>query len=249
MSGLGRREFVALLGAAAAGWPLSALAQNFERVKRIGVLMGTNDSPSDPLGLPLFRAFVDRLQQLGWTDGQNVQIASRWASGDATKFRVLAQDLADLKPHVIVAQSNLAVTALQQTDKHIPIVFVQVSDPIGRSFVAQQGIGALLVAQEPSYNRWHEHIVALAARHRMPAMYASRIYALAGGLMTYDASVPDSMRQVGVYVGRILNGEKPADMPVVQPTKFELVINLKTAKALGINVPPILLARADEVIE
>jgi putative tryptophan/tyrosine transport system substrate-binding protein len=114
---------------------------------------------------------------------------------------------------------------------------------------AQQGIGALLVAQEPSYNRWHEHIVALAARHRMPAMYASRIYALAGGLMTYDASVPDSMRQVGVYVGRILNGEKPADMPVVQPTKFELVINLKTAKALGINVPPILLARADEVIE
>jgi putative tryptophan/tyrosine transport system substrate-binding protein len=113
----------------------------------------------------------------------------------------------------------------------------------------QRGIGALLVAQEPSYNRWHEHIVALAARHKMPSMYASRIYAVAGGLMTYDASVPDSMRQVGVYVGRILKGEKPADMPVVQPTKFELVINLKTAKALGLEIPDKLLALADEVIE
>jgi putative ABC transport system substrate-binding protein len=113
----------------------------------------------------------------------------------------------------------------------------------------QQGVGALLVAQEPSYNRWHEHIVALAERHKLPAMYASRIYAVAGGLMTYDASVFDSMRQVGVYVGRVLKGEKPADMPIVQPTKFELVINLKTAKALGLEVPDRLLARADEVIE
>src|SRR5262245_2081110 len=113
----------------------------------------------------------------------------------------------------------------------------------------QRGVGALLVAQEPSYNPWHEHIVTLPSRHKMPAMYASRIYAVAGGLMTYDASVLDSMRQVGLYVGRIIKGEKPADMPVVQPTKFELVINLKTARALGLEVPPTLLARADEVIE
>jgi len=113
----------------------------------------------------------------------------------------------------------------------------------------ERGVGALLVAQEPSYNRWHEHIVVLAARHKMPAMYASRIYAVAGGLMTYDASVLDSMRQVGVYVGRVLKGEKPADMPVVQPTKFDLVINLKTAKALGLQIPDKLLALADEVIE
>ena len=112
-----------------------------------------------------------------------------------------------------------------------------------------QGIGALLVAQEPSYNRWHEHIVALAARHTMPAMYASRIYAVAGGLMTYDASVPDSIRQVGVYVGRILNGEKPAELPILRAVKFEFIINLQTAKTIGLEVPPTLLARADEVIE
>jgi len=115
--------------------------------------------------------------------------------------------------------------------------------------MVQRGIGALLVAQEPSYNRWHEHIVTLAARHKMPAMYASRIYAVDGGLMTYDASVFDSMRQVGVYVGRILNGAKPADLPVQQPTKFEMVINAQTARMLGLTVPPTLLARADEVIE
>src|SRR5262245_38470536 len=129
-----RREFITLLGGAAAAWPLGTLAENSEQMKRIGVLMGTSDTPSDPLGLPLLRAFVDRLQQLGWTDGRNVQIASRWAGGDAAKFSILAKDLSDLKPHVILAQSNLAVTALQRTDKHTPVVFVQVSDPIGRGF-------------------------------------------------------------------------------------------------------------------
>jgi ABC-type uncharacterized transport system substrate-binding protein len=113
----------------------------------------------------------------------------------------------------------------------------------------QRGVGALLLASEPSYNRWHEHIVALATSHKIPAMYANRIYAVAGGLMSYDASVRDSWRQVGFYVGRILKGEKSADMPVLQPTKFDFVINLKTAKALGLEIPPMLLARANEVIE
>jgi putative ABC transport system substrate-binding protein len=131
------------------------------------------------------------------------------------------------------------------------ILEASTKDELDAAFAStvQRGVGALLVASEPSYNRWHEHIVMLAIRHKMPAMYASRIYADAGGLMTYDASVLDSWLQVGVYVGRILKGEKPADMPVVQPTKFELVINLKTARALGLEVPARLIARADEVIE
>ena len=136
---------------------------------------------------------------------------------------------------------ELSLNVLEaSTESELDLVFASTS---------QHPVDALLVAQEPTYNRWYEHIVSLAERHKIPAMYASHIYAEAGGLMTYDASVSDSMRQVGVYVGRILKGENPADMPIVQPTKFELAINLKTAKALGLTVPPSLLVAADEVIE
>jgi putative ABC transport system substrate-binding protein len=119
----------------------------------------------------------------------------------------------------------------------------------GFASLAQLGVGGLLVAQEPTYMRWRDQITALAARYAIPATYGQREYPAAGGLMSYDASVADSFRWVGVYVGRILKGEKPADLPVIQPTKFELVLNLKTAKALGLTVPDQLLALADEVIE
>ena len=136
---------------------------------------------------------------------------------------------------------GLALRVLKATtESELDSVFVS---------LAQLGVGAMLVAQEPSYLRWREHITALAAHYAIPASYAQRDYAAAGGLMSYDASVADSFRQVGVYVGRILKGERPADLPVMQPTKFELVLNLGTAKTLGLDVPAKLLALADEVIE
>ena len=168
----------------------------------------------------------------------------------APKVQVIGLLVNPLNPRTerLVQQMREAMRSLGLS---LNVLEARSEDELDRAFesTVQRGMGALLVAQEPSYDRWHEHIVALAARHEMPSIYANRIYAAAGGLMTYDASVSDSMRQVGVYIGRILKGEKPADMPVVQPTKFDLVINLNTAKALGLEIPPTLLARADEVIE
>jgi len=332
-----RREFISLLGGAVIAWPLGTLAQNSERMKRIAVLMGTSDSLSDPLGLPLLRAFVNRLQQLGWTDGENVQIAYRWAGGDVAKFRIFAKDLADLKPHVILAQSNLAVSALQQTDTHTPIVFVQVSDPIGRGFVAtlarpggnttgfsnfeesmggkwleklkeiapkiaraalifngstsphiaagfylraaedaarRSGVQTVIIqvddaaeiersigrfAEEPdgglivlpdAFTLVHaDRIVSVAARFRVPAIYPFRTFAAAGGLLIYGINTRDQFISAASYVDRVLKGALPTELPVQAPTKFELIVNLKTAKALGLSVPLQLQQLADEVIE
>jgi putative ABC transport system substrate-binding protein len=152
------------------------------------------------------------------------------------------------RSELVVQQMEEAAGAL---GFRLHLVKAATEGELGNAFASfvQLGVGALLVAQEPSYNRWRGQIIALASDYAIPTMYAIRDYPVAGGLMSYDASTIDQMRQVGVYVGRILKGDKPGDLPVVQPTKFELVINLKTARALGLTVPLTLQAAADEVIE
>jgi putative ABC transport system substrate-binding protein len=329
---MSRREFITLLGGAAAVWPRAARAQQPERMKRIGVLM--NAAADDPEGQARLAAFVQGLRELGWTDGRNVQIDYRWGAGDADRFRRYAAELLVFAPDVILAGGGPAMAALQQATRDVPIVFALVSDPVGSGYVASLarpggnatgfastefgisgkwlellkemaprvtrvavfrdastalGIGqlgaiqsaapafgmelspidvrdageieravatfargsnnGLVVAAGPLASLHRELIITLAARHRLPAVYPSRFFVTGGGLISYG---PDSIaphRRAAGYVDRILKGEKPADLPVQAPTKIELAINLKTAKALGIEVPPSLLARADEVIE
>ena len=330
MFDLRRREFIALLGGAAAAWPLAARAQQAERMQRIGVLM--NLAADDAEGQGRVAAFQQALQQLGWTDGRNVRIDYRWAAGDAGRFHRYAEELLALAPDVILASATPSVQALQQATRTVPIVFANVGDPVGLGFVDslarpggnatgftpwEFGFGAkwlellkeiaprvtrvavlrdltigpaflsAIQAVAPSFNvelsvvgvrdaseiersvtafarssnggmivtastsaLVHRNLITmLAARHRLPAVYAFRYMVTAGGLISYGPDPIDLFRRAAGYVDRILKGEKPADLPVQAPTKYELVINLKTAKALGLEVPPMLLARADEVIE
>jgi putative ABC transport system substrate-binding protein len=327
-----RREFVTLIGGAAL-WPLTAQGQQPERMRRIGVLPGGGDT-DDPRSQPNISAFLQALQQLGWADGRNVKIDSRWPAGDADKARKYAAELVALAPEVIVTISSTNMTALLQTTRTVPIVFVAVADPVGAGYVdslsrpggnatgfllfdyslstkwlellkevapgvkragvlrdptissgpaqfgviqaaapslrvevspvnvhdaseiergvtafARSGNGGLIVTGSPLSLVHREVIIALSARHKLPAMYFLRQFVTDGGLISYGPNVPDQARRAAGYVDRILKGEKPADLPVQAPTKYELVINLKTAKALGLEVPPTLLARADEVIE
>ena len=325
-----RREFITLLGGAAA-WPLAARAQQGKPMRRIGVLM--NLAIDDSEGQTRITAFVQGLQQLDWSVGSNLRIDYRWGAGDAERFRRYAAELVALAPDVILA-SGATVTALQQVTRTIPIVFAQVTDPVGLGVVeslarpgsnatgftpsefgisakwlellkevapgvtraavlrdpivtagpaqlaAIQGVapsfgvelkpvdirdrsaieralasfarspnGGLIVTVTPAAAVHRHLIITLAARHRLPAVYGYRYFVMDGGLISYGPDTIDQYRRAAGYVDRILKGEKPADLPVQAPTKYELVINLKTAKALGLTVPDSLLARADEVIE
>jgi len=328
---LKRREFFMLLGGAAA-WPLAVHAQQGERMRRIGVLM--NLAPEDSESQRRLTAFVQGLQELGWTDGRNVRIETRWGAGDPDRIRSQIAQLLSFSPDVMLASGDSTLQPLRVASRTLPIVFVIVPDPVGAGIVEslarpggnstgftnieygtsvkwlellkqvapgvqkvavlrdpdlRSGIGqwGAIQAVAPSFNVelrpidvrdaaeteravgglagstnvglivatsavaiFHRNrIIALAARHKLPAIYAYRIFADEGGLISYGPDLVDQYRQAAHYVDRILNGEKPADLPVQAPTKYELVINLKTAKALGLDMPPMLLARADEVIE
>jgi putative tryptophan/tyrosine transport system substrate-binding protein len=329
-----RREFITLLGGAAAvAWPLAARAQQPERVRRIGVLMAS--AADDSESQARIAAFLQGLQQLGWADGRNVRIDTRWATTDADDIRRHAAELAALAPDVLVAATGTVTAApLLQATRTVPIVFVQVIDPVGAGFVVSlarpggnatgftiyeygmsgkwlellkeiaprmaraavlrdpaiaSGIGQFAAAQAvaPSLGvelspvdvrdageidravtafarspngglivtasalatRHRDLIIALAARHRLPAVYSYRYMVVAGGLVSYGPDSLDQSRRAAGYVDRILKGEKPSDLPVQAPTKYALVINLKTANALGLDIPTTVLSRADEVIE
>jgi putative tryptophan/tyrosine transport system substrate-binding protein len=328
-----RREFIALLGGAAAAWPLAARAQQGERLRRIGVLVAA--TPDDPEYERRMAAFRQALALSGWTDGRNVQIDTRWATTDAEQVRKQALELAALAPDVILAASGTATVApLLQATRTVPIVFVVVIDPVGAGFVANlarpggnatgflmfeyglsgkwlerlkqtapglkrvavlrdptiaSGIGqfgaiqsaapslgleaipvnvrdegdlerditalarspngGMIVTSSPEASRHRHLIIALAARHGLPAIYSYRSFAVEGGLISYGPDMVDQYRRAAAYVDRILKGEKAKDLPVQAPTKYELVINVRTAKALGLDLPPALLAGADEVIE
>jgi putative tryptophan/tyrosine transport system substrate-binding protein len=326
---LKRREFITLLGGVAVAMPFAAKAQQ-PPMRRIGVLM--NRAADDPDALARLTAFRQRLQQLGWTDGSNIQIDTRWGEDDVDRERKGAAELVALAPDIVLASGTLSVAELQIVSRTLPIVFAAVSDPVGAGFVdslarpggnatgfmiyeyslsakwlellkqiapnvtrvavirnptnpagiavfgaiqnAAQSVGVevspisirdadetertlaafarfpnggLIVTPTVAVHR--DLIITLVARYKLPAVYTLRYMVTGGGLVSYGPALVEQFRQAAEYVDRILKGEKPADLPVQAPTKYELVINLRTAKALGIEVPPILLARADEVIE
>jgi len=330
---IGRRKFLAALGGAAAALPLAARAQQGERVRRIGVL--TSFTSDDPAEQTHVLAFAQALAQSGWIGGRNARIDIRWGAGDPERIRRYAAELVALAPDVILAVSSATTGPLLQATRTVPVVFVQVAEPVGAGFVetlarpggnatgfmlyeygiaakwlellreiapgvkrvaflqgpvaiaagpgqfgamqalapslgvevrpinvrdageieramtalARPANGGLIVAGAAAQRVHRDVIIKLAAQHRLPAVYTGRDFVTGGGLISFDPDRVDQYRRAAAYVDRILKGEKPADLPVQAPTKYELVINLKTAKALGLEVPPTLLARADEVIE
>jgi ABC-type uncharacterized transport system substrate-binding protein len=231
-----RREFITLLGGAAAAWPLTARAQQSERMRRIGVLMPF--TADDLEGRARLAAFMQALQQLGWADGRNMRIEYRWAAGDAARVRSHAKELVALAPDLIFATGGTTVGPLQEATRTLPIVFVQVPDPVGAGFVASLSRPG---GNATGFTQFEYGISG--GRQQLPAVYPFRFFVTGGGLISYGPDTIDPYRRAAGYVDRILKGENPADLPVQHPTKLELVVNLKTAKALGLDVPTSLIAR------
>jgi len=327
-----RREFIAGLCGAAAAWPLAARAQQPTQMRRIGGLNGGDEN--DPVMKTRLSAFMQALAELGWTDGRNVRIDFRWGRGDNNRIRALAQELVGLQPDIILAGGTAATVALQRETRTIPIVFVNVADPVASGIVArldrQSGnitgfalfeaslagkwlellseiapglkraaimfnpdtapvsaympsletaarllkvtpipapvhsdaeietaiialgreLGGGLVVISDGFAIVHRApIISAAARNNVPLVCSQSVFARDGGLLSYGVDQVDTLRRGASYVDRILRGAKPGDLPVQFPTKFEMVVNLKTAKMLGLAVPPSILLRADEVIE
>jgi putative tryptophan/tyrosine transport system substrate-binding protein len=327
-----RREFITLVGGAAAGWPLVARAQQAERARLIGILEGV--SADTPGAKARYTAFLEGLQQLGWTPGRNVQIEVRWGGGDEAATRNNAAELVALAPDVLVAGGGAAAEVLLKVTHTIPIVFVIVPDPVGSGFVeslsqpganatgfmmfeynlcgkwlellkqiapnvthaavlrdpsitagigqfaviqsvapsigievrpidlresaqieraiaafAQTPNGGIILAASATGAANANLVIAAAARYKLPAVYIQQPFVAAGGLISYGPNFPDQYRRAADYVNRIFKGEKPAGLPVQAPNRYELAINLKTAKALGLDVPLHLQQIADEVIE
>jgi putative ABC transport system substrate-binding protein len=326
-----RREFITLIGGAVA-WPVAARAQQAERMRRIGLLMGTAD---DREGQARVTALKQGLQELGWIDGRNIQIETRFGGADAGRIRAHAAELVAFAPEVLVGHTTAVIRALRQATSSIPIVMAAVNDPVEQGFVSSlahpggnitgfafvdfqmvgkwleilkevapdisraalmfnpdtapyyylylrsfeaeprsiavevmaapvrstteieeafaklgRELGGGLIIAPDAYTIVHQHLfIRLAQQHRLPAVYFLRTSVAQGALMSYGPDIYDNFRRSASYVDRILKGAKPADLPVQQPTKFELAINLKTAKALGLQIPDKLLALANEVIE
>jgi len=328
-----RREFITLIGGAAAAWPLAGRAQQPERARRVGVLLGVAEDDLETKAR--LAAFRQGLERLGWSEGGNARLDYRFAPA-GSQAQLLAKELVALQPDVILAQTTPVVVALQRETRTIPIVFVGIADPVGSGLVAslarpdgnatgfmlfEAGItgkwlamlkeiaprlvraalvinpktaayyeiflraaqaaasslaievvfspientaadieraievfartpnGGLLLPPDSSTVVHRDVVIAFAARHKLPAVYSDRPFVAAGGLMCYSTNRADQFRQSASYIDRILRGAKPAELPVQVPTRYETVINLKTAKALGLTVPPGLLVAADEVIE
>jgi putative ABC transport system substrate-binding protein len=327
-----RRDFIRAIAGSSVAWPLVTEAQQSQKMRRLSVLMST--AADDQESMARYTAFLQGLQELGWTDGRNVRIDVRWGAGDAERMRKYAAELVALAPDVIMASGSISLGSLIKATRTVPIVFALIADPVGAGFVkslsrpggnvtgfmafeyslsgkwvellkeiapsvqrvavlrnpdlvadigqfaviqsvaasfgvepspidvrdaseiedavaafAQSANGGLIVPGDPSTQAHRDLIIALANRYKLPATYPSRFFAKDGGLVSFGPNFIDEFKSAASYVDRILKGEKPADLPVQAPTKYELVINLKTAKALGITIPQPALARADEVIE